>query len=53
MSKGPPSPPVDEFKRFKDVAARLIAVPKSEVEKQEAKHAAEKAGKRKKGQPEG
>ena len=40
-------PPSDEYARFEDLAKRLIAVPKSEIDKREAEYQKQKkAGKK-------
>ena len=50
MQKGQPKPPKsDEFTRFEETLRRLVAVPKSEVDKEREKYERqrEKEGKRK------
>lgn len=42
-----------ELERFKELARKLVAVPKDEADEQAAKRDAEKVAKREKGQPEG
>ena len=41
-------PPSEEYARFEDLAKRLIAVPKSEIEKREAEYQRHKKAAKKK-----
>jgi len=38
MNKKPTKPDVTPFERFRDFARRIIAVPKAEIDKQEAEY---------------
>jgi hypothetical protein len=38
MNKKPTQPDVTPFERFRDFARRIIAVPKAEIDKQEAEY---------------